>query len=245
MPGTGGATCVKLVADVAVELEGDGGHRLPVHREGRPVVLLGPLPQRLVQGWGPAHERVLHLVRERLRERGHQIDLGVTGQGSDEGRDDTAAGRLEGGHPLGGVVPVHDRAVGGVLGRVHAVGYRDVVGDGVGERLVVGQYPDRVLVPQHRPVPVRAVRDGTAPAHLVVGGDLVGEDLLGPGVPVHLVRLIHGAFLPRVADVPVRPCPQPVTGIRLDGRIGHRQWHGSTTAEACSSRGIAPLSRSV
>ena len=63
-------------------------------------------------------------------------------------------------------------------------------GDDVAKGLMVVEDPHGVLVPEDRPVPVRAVRHRAASAHVVVGGDLVLLDRLGPGVPIDLL-LVH------------------------------------------------------
>ncbi|QTX06022.1 hypothetical protein [Agromyces archimandritae] len=60
----------ELLADVAVELVRDLFHRRTIELPGGAPVLLGPRPHGGAQPFGPAHERDLHIVRERFAELG-------------------------------------------------------------------------------------------------------------------------------------------------------------------------------
>lgn len=62
----------------------------------------------------------------------------------------------------------------------------------VAEGLRVGDDPGHIFVAKHRPSKELAVRDRTSPAHLIVCGDLVPENVGGCWVPI-LQRLFHDA----------------------------------------------------
>ena len=91
-----------------------------------------------------------------------------------------------------GEVAFDDLAVGGVLGRVHRIGDRQVIRRCVAEGFVILQRAHHIFVAKQRPPQILAVGDRTALAHRIVGGNLVGAHLWRCGIPVGGFGRTHG-----------------------------------------------------
>src|SRR5690606_9660691 len=100
--------------------------------------------------------------------------------------------RLQGGHARGAEIALDKSGVGGVLRRIHSVGYRQVTGGAVAEAVVVREDAADIGVADAAPVVGGAPGDRTVFAHPVVGVALIGKYGGGSGVPIRRGQSRHG-----------------------------------------------------
>src|SRR5690606_28592773 len=81
--------------------------------------------------------------------------------------------------------------IGCMFRRVHAVGYGHVTRYPVAEADMIEQNAADIGMAKQAPARIVAVSDGAVLAHGVIGGALVTQNAIGPGVPILLQRFGH------------------------------------------------------
>src|SRR5690606_41976140 len=120
----------------------------------------------------------------------------------------------------GAEIALDKPAVGCMLRRIHAVGYRQVRGGTVAEAVVVREDAADISVAEDTPVVGGAPGDRTVFAHPVVGVALIGKYGGGSGVPIRRGQSRHGRVPAGRLSLVGQPWDQgnPALPARLDDR---------------------------